>query len=120
MRLKRAIILAYLLTASQPVAAADGSTGYGHGMVDGSCGLWISRHELYYPLAKAWVRGYVSAISTHSKTPILRKTDTAAIDMWIDNYCRLYPLHRIEQAAAFLVLELETPPAPTTDGRGSL
>lgn len=78
----------------------------------GSCGKWTeARREtgLLDEVFQSWVYGFVTGAgdmfaATTKRT--LRTTDTAAIRVYVDNYCETHPLDTVAKAAETLVLEL--------------
>src|SRR5437867_798159 len=75
-----------------------------------SCGLWIqerdrNRHSDASYL-NGWLVGYLSGAAVHSNKDIIRGTDNASIEAWMDNYCRANPLMNLADGAEALFDEL--------------
>jgi hypothetical protein len=82
-----------------PTTDEDDSSKIGRELAHG-----IARQEHF-----AWVQGYLSGIS-HERASVssaLGKTDGAAQEAWIDDYCTSHPLATLAKAAEALTLELE-------------
>jgi hypothetical protein len=75
---------------------------------DFSCGKWINtpKHTNEYFQLRYWVLGYLSGINMEGGADFLRGRDADGLTVWIDNYCRQYPLRAITQAINALVDEL--------------
>ena len=106
----RILILAVLLAGS---VSAHGLEVYGAGAE--SCGKWIefSKNQLMRYNLNQWVLGFVSAASLFDgakklgfESGELAETDSNAVGVWMDNYCRENPLDTIMLAAGVLVGEL--------------
>lgn len=78
-------------------------TAYGAGIE--SCGKWLEyrKSDNWYTNGQ-WVLGWVSAAGYYGSS--LRKTDSAAISSWIDNYCAANPLEDLDTASRALVVAL--------------
>jgi hypothetical protein len=70
-----------------------------------SCAWWIKdkKDKANYHLNMQWVLGYVSAAGNCVD---LKKTDSDAIAIFMDNYCSEHPYSRISDAAFELVCAL--------------
>ena len=78
------------------------------GPTDFSCGKWIKtpKRTLNHEQLRMWILGYLSGINAESSADFLRNRDADGLTVWIDNYCRQYPLRAITQAINALVDEL--------------
>jgi hypothetical protein len=88
-------------------SAAEGKSIIGVGAQ--TCGTWTqSRHSPMDAAVVQWVLGYISSANMYEpNTPdFIQGTDYNAIIAWMDNYCRVHPLDRIDIAALALVGEL--------------
>ena len=82
-------------------------TVYGVGTV--SCGKWVAEKEQGTSASHklSWVLGYVTGVGSFSDDKFsLKKTDSAGITLWIDQYCAQHPLEDIVDAANKLVITL--------------
>jgi hypothetical protein len=70
-----------------------------------SCGRWSAGDSDRKWGDREWVLGFLSARNIDGPE-FLEQTNAAAVDEWMDNYCRLHPLDHIYAAADALVLEL--------------
>jgi hypothetical protein len=87
-------------------------TGSGQDMVNmiglgnASCGKWIEvrcdRRDLAF---EQWVLGFLSGAAWKGPQDPLHEVGTAAVDAWMDNYCRAHPLEAIVDAAEAFVHE---------------
>ena len=96
------VLLSVLFSAS-----ASGSIIYGSGTA--SCGKWVQERNKDSSAAvvyMSWVLGFVSAIDATEKWS-LKATDSAAMSVFIDNYCQANPLKKISEATVSLVIELQ-------------
>jgi hypothetical protein len=91
-----------LLSPTGAMSSEDGKfTIYGAGTE--SCGRWLAdRHAGDWYLAGQWVLWWISAYGYYGSKD-LRKTDSDAIAVWIDNYCAAHPLDELSLAAEHLV-----------------
>ena len=108
MRNKQPLIL--LLLACCLAQPASGVTIFGRP----DCGLWLSQQR---ETDKAWLLGYVSAISVSEMGRISGRNDpfgkissTEQIFVWMNNYCQKNPLKNVGDGAFSLYLELLTKP----------
>lgn len=83
---------------------------YGEGLR--SCSQWLKVGGDKEPVSRverlamaSWVGGFVTAAGFYGERE-LPKTDGAAIEAYIDQYCSQSPLHQLHQAAVALVYEL--------------
>jgi hypothetical protein len=74
-----------------------------------SCGQWVQQRnpdgrtaEVY----RFWLLGYVSGLAVASGTDKLKSTDSASIELWMDNYCRANPLKYVDEGGTVLFNEL--------------
>jgi hypothetical protein len=83
---------------------------YGQGTL--SCGEWNTDRTQttpilglsLHPAQVAWVLGFVTGASVTG--PYLVKTDRAAIEHWVDDYCAANPLTNVAEAAMLLLATL--------------
>jgi hypothetical protein len=83
---------------------------YGQGTL--SCGEWSTDRTQttptlglsLHPAQVAWVLGFVTGASVTG--PYLLKTERAAIEEWIDEYCAANPRTNVAEAAMLLVAAL--------------
>jgi hypothetical protein len=73
-----------------------------------SCATWAQqRRDDGYPAVAAgdWVLGYATAFNEYVAAggEATRGTDSAALFVWIDNYCRANPLDSLAMASRHLV-----------------
>lgn len=88
-------------------------TTYGTGT--SSCGLWIQSHHddesavsiTQHNVNRAWISGFVSGAGYAALK--LRKTDSAGMVTFMDQYCTAHPLDPMYEGARALVLELGKP-----------
>ena len=75
-----------------------------------SCGKWLADNtdSNAHFINTAWVLGFISGIGYLGWE--MKETDSAAINAWIDNYCRSNPLTNIADASAALARELKQQP----------
>ena len=75
---------------------------YGTGGTPSSCGTWVkSKGDLdTRNFQMSWVLGFISGASYVG--PKLKKTNSAAVEVFMDNYCQKNPLKSIESGAAEL------------------
>lgn len=78
------------------------------------CGAWLSKQR---ETDKAWLLGYVSAISVSEMGRISGRNDpfgkissTEQIFVWMNNYCQKNPLKDVSDGAFSLYIELLTSP----------
>jgi hypothetical protein len=57
-----------------------------------------------------WISGYLSAINALHQNPKQIDIDTAAVDLWLRQWCNLHPASTMMQAIdAFIVEQMKTP-----------
>ncbi|MCG3773371.1 MAG: hypothetical protein JW395_0177 [Nitrospira sp.] len=100
------VVLSAFAAGSALEARKQNYTTYGVGTQ--SCGKWLEARRdtdrnLQYTFG-SWVRGWLSAAGYYGT--VLKKTDTAAIDAWVDNFCSANPLLDMDDAARGLVTAL--------------
>jgi hypothetical protein len=100
----RSIVVGLLLVSCIGVAHASNFAIYGPG--NESCGSYVSSPDgsLTKGLDMEWAMGFLTAMgewqaSAHG--PII-KTDTNAMEVWLDNYCRAHPLQEFHTAVEAL------------------
>jgi len=81
-----------------------------------TCGKWTANEtpnagkDFYSVAQHAWVMGAISEAALfmyrNSNIDILKGTDGDAIQSWITNYCRQYPLDQVQAALEKLIAEL--------------
>lgn len=81
-------------------------TEYGSGV--NSCGSWVKwrKTESGWHQDGQWVNGFISAAGYFGKE--LKKVDSDAMLVFMDNYCQQNPLNKIGDGAKALVRELES------------
>jgi len=79
-----------------------------------TCGAWLRdrQHNDHFSQLN-WVLGYISSYNMfvyNGKDPngIFGSVDPEAIQAWLDNYCREYPLDPVARGATTLVNELKS------------
>ncbi len=81
-------------------------TIYGAG--SDSCGEWTTDQQLRHAFME-WIEGYVTGLDSMRAllqlTP-LRRTDSAGIEQFVNNYCLQHPLDRLIRAGNALAKEL--------------
>lgn len=97
----------FLLAVSITISAAsyaDGYTIYGAG--SSSCGEWVSERATGSWHSKGqWMLGVISAVGYYSVSD-LKKIDSQAFAVWMDNYCKENPLSQFSEGVYSLVEEL--------------
>jgi hypothetical protein len=103
MKMINALLLISGLLSSTGVNAI-GATG------DISCGKWskdrssgIVKDQL--SLA-SWLIGYLNGVARWSEVDILTNADRESLMVWMDNYCKTYPLESIDHGGFDLSIEL--------------
>jgi len=88
-------------------ANTEAFTVYGAGS-DDSCGTWISdrKTERRWYQAGQWFQGYLAGAVDHSDIK-LKKTNSDAMLVWLDNYCQENPLTDFFDAVRELLYALE-------------
>jgi hypothetical protein len=77
-----------------------------------SCGQWLEyRAERSAEGEEQWVYGFLSGSKYYTDEAKTRRIDAAAINAFVDGYCRNNPLHPVFLAAAALVQEAGGPKA---------
>lgn len=108
----RALVAAFIgVLAWQSSACADNLAVYGPGNMP--CTGWLSGREQTSPspevfqltfAAEMWVLGYLSAANVYELRVAPNKSPTGdKFYLWIDNYCRAHPGHRISVAIQAMV-----------------
>lgn len=101
------LTVAIMITASATPAIAV--TIQGVGAV--TCGRWMesTRTQEGVLHSMSWVLGYLSgaAVFGSSGSDPFSKTDQAAIQAWVTNYCAAHPLDRVSVAVNILIKELD-------------
>lgn len=103
-----------LLSGSLGFAQPETYMVYGEGQK--SCGSWVADTDAR-PSSnmrandRVWVLGFVSGVGYRQtwdppKLGELKATDSNALTVWMDNYCRAHPLDSIVKGASALVTEL--------------
>ena len=100
------VVLSAFAAGSALEARKQNYTTYGVGTQ--SCGQWLearrdTNKSFYFQLG-SWVQGWVSSAGYYGT--VLKKTDTAAMDAWVDNFCSANPLLDMDDAARGLVTAL--------------
>jgi len=60
-----------------------------------------------YDSETSWVLGFMSGNNAATGKNLGESTDTAAINLWLINYCKANPLKAIAAAAEALIIELD-------------
>jgi hypothetical protein len=71
-----------------------------------TCGGWTRSNPGMKTQRIAWVLGFLSGVNFVVEPDILKGPDAAAIEGWMDNYCRQHPLDTMVKAASDLSVEL--------------
>ena len=112
MRSNRPLVLLLLACClAQPaLGVAQGVTIFGRP----DCGVWLSKQR---ETDKAWLLGYVSAISmseqgrlSGASDPFSKISSVEQIFVWMNNYCQRNPLKDISDGANRLFSELLSSP----------
>lgn len=109
--LRIALLGIALLMASGTVSAQASSTFSRFGMSD--CGQWLEKKN---ETRKAWLLGYLSgqnvlwAMRAEAdklpRDPLGKLNSASQAFVWIDNYCRKFPLKTVADGADLLFIEL--------------
>jgi hypothetical protein len=100
-----AVLVYSTITSAQ---GAEGSTSIGRP----DCGTYILSPSVEH---KAWVLGYLSGVNQmlEGKTPSGKPSNplgqlksAGQIYLWMDNYCKKYPLENVTAGALALLIEL--------------
>ena len=110
MRILKGVLAALLVCISPYARAKDRLYEIGQGEV--SCGAWLKQREntIVHRQQLEWVLGFVTGSNYRTEsqgTP----ADSAAVDVFIDEYWQHNTLHRVFDAAAALVQESGGPSA---------
>ena len=102
----------YVLLGAQQRTQPGTYVRFGLGLE--SCGRWVTERARESRVASemdTWVAGYVTGYAAAEISPgrTMLLTDVAALNVWVDNYCRLHPLEKVADAALKLATELLTP-----------
>ena len=115
-RMRRILIIGVIaLTAMTGVVvtARNQNTYRRYGAGVSSCGTWLenrrSPNEFVWMANGQWIMGWLSAAGHYGTD--LKKTDSAAISAWVDNYCKANPLEDLEKAAISLADALRRCPS---------
>lgn len=96
--MRRLLAISLVLSTHYFASYATAATYAVYGAGTLSCGTWIEerKKENWYDTGQ-WIVGYISAAGYYGN-PSLRKTDSDAIAVFMDNYCQAHPLEDIVQA----------------------
>jgi hypothetical protein len=104
--MKTRVVWVALLFAVAVSAAGAQTTTFG----DSDCGEWVSTPSAS---KKAWLLGYLTGLNEMHQLNRLEPPDPLdamnSADqayVWLDNYCRQYPLERVRAGARDLFAEL--------------
>ena len=102
-----AAIVALLVFSSEGRSQQPGQrTIYGAGA--DSCGTWLAERKTSAWFQDGeWILGFLTAANRFANVPP-RHTDSAAITVWVDNYCQANPLEDLVEAATALLTTLGT------------
>lgn len=103
--------MAVMVSAGSPSFGAP-FKNRGYGSI--SCGEYI-QNKVSHELAKTWVAGFVTGmnairsdeVSDDISVDVMDGADIDAMTLWLDNYCRANPLHKLAQATIVMVEEVE-------------
>src|ERR1019366_4808859 len=74
-----------------------------------SCGQWVQERQANGRPEDAnrfWSLGYMSGRAVDSGMDLLKNTDAASIELWMDNYCKAHPLKSVADGGDVLFAEL--------------
>jgi hypothetical protein len=80
-----------------------------------SCGQWVrdqSTNGMQAGANRYWLAGYLSGLAVALQTDSLTTTDSASIELWMDNYCRANPLKGLQDGGVALFRELQQKAKP--------
>jgi hypothetical protein len=78
------------------------------------CGQWVAEKT---PTRRAWLSGFLSGMNVmrsalKNEDPLNELSSMDQAYVWMDNYCRKYPLQTVAQAAGILFIELTLKTSP--------
>jgi hypothetical protein len=100
------VALVMLLLTDSSARGSEDYAIYGYGNT--SCGAWTAnrpKDSAGSAAAVSWVLGFVSGVGFVDKP--LRKTDSAGMTAWIDQYCSKKPLDTLATAAGQMIFDLQ-------------
>jgi hypothetical protein len=108
-RLVAALMLGGALFGMTKGLIAQGSAFAVYGSGTMSCGVWTAQanNPAVRDGALSWVAGFVSGAGAVGVE--IRKTDPAAIEAWVRQFCQQRPVVTLSEAAAAFVKTLRTP-----------
>ncbi|MGA7749620.1 MAG: hypothetical protein WCA63_05685 [Gallionella sp.] len=72
-----------------------------------SCAEWVSRHSTNNDVSmEEWLLGFLSGLAAGKNIDYLKNADRESLFLWIDNYCKMYPLGRVDDGGHSLAEEL--------------
>lgn len=71
-----------------------------------TCGSWTQASPTVKHWKVSWLLGYLSGINYFVKPEMFSGQDVAAIESWMDNYCRAHPRDVLVTGANDLSIEL--------------
>lgn len=100
-----ALIISFLLVSASAYASTLTTMGAA------SCGEWEeARHSKDSPSAsalyEAWLVGDLNGLAVATQVDFLKDTNIQSYFLWVDNYCKSYPLKDLSLAGFRLSLEL--------------
>jgi hypothetical protein len=91
-----------ILTLAPNLASAQGVSKGGV-----SCGVWLELRRKDNALGpEMWILGFLSAKAHSDRSSVLKGSDPASFEMWMDKHCREDPLSNIARGSAALYDEL--------------
>lgn len=95
------ISVVFLMSATSPSFAGGSRLGVV------KCGDWVkNRNDRTATPYEFWLLGYLSGISMELGKNFLANTNSASLELWMDNYCRNNPLDSIGVGGDALAREL--------------
>jgi len=76
----------------------------------GTCGKWLSA-PLGHISKINWINGYTTAVNLLAKgrPNFFEGTDVETLELYVDKYCREYPLRGVQNAMAEMLIGLKIP-----------
>jgi len=103
-----AVFLAVSFLIAGNVSAYDSRGGYT--AFAGTCGKWLSA-PLGHISKINWINGYTTAVNLLAKgrPNFFEGTDVETLELYVDKYCREYPLRGVQNAMAEMLIGLKIP-----------
>ena len=106
--MKNTVILSLLISAFISITGTAHAAVQMRGMA--GCGDWVEgrqKVESYIDLNnRSWLLGFLSGIAVALDKDFLIGTDSSSLYLWMDNYCKSYPLKDIRNGGINLSFEL--------------